>query len=71
MANIFSFAELTDQCHITYDNKVDGAFHVEMSGKKVHFPRSSEGLYFYKMNDKYKESVRSKNNGTNMVTTVK
>ena len=71
MANIFSFAELADQCHITYDNKVDDPFHIEMSGKKVHFPRSSEGLYFYKMNDKYKELVKSKNNGTSLVTMVK
>ena len=71
MTNIFSFAELADQCHITYNNKVDDAFHVEMSRKKVCFPRSSEGLYFYKMNNKYKELVKTKNNGTSLVTTVK
>ena len=71
MANIFSFAELADQCHITYDNKVDNAFHVEMNGKKVLISRSSEGLYFYKMSNKYKDLIKTKNDGTSLVTTIK
>ena len=41
-----------------------------MKMKEVHFPRSSEGLYFHKFGDKYKDLIKEKNE-TSLVTTVK
>ena len=44
-ATILSFADLSDQCHITYDNKKDDAFYVGNNGNYRQFPRTKKGLY--------------------------
>ena len=47
IANIFSFAELKDKHHITYDSKVEDAFNIHLPHKVVKFKRSSNGLYLF------------------------
>ena len=47
VANIFSFSDLSDQFHVTFDNKKEDAFNVYVDDKIVKFKRSKEGLYYY------------------------
>ena len=47
ITNIFSFAEIEDKHHITYNSKSEKAFIVHLPNKQVKFKRSSNGLYYY------------------------
>ena len=47
MANIFSFADITDQYTVYYNNRIEDAFYVINKDKTVKFVRCSEKLYYY------------------------
>ena len=47
MANIFSFAEVSNQHRITYDSSKGDVFNVHHNGKMIKFPKTKEGLYCY------------------------
>ena len=46
-SNIFSFAEMAQRYHISYDNKYDDAFIVEMKNKSIIFQKISENIYAF------------------------
>ncbi len=45
ITNVFSFAEMEDKHHITYDSSKEKAFIVHMPDKQVKFTRQPNGLY--------------------------
>jgi len=62
MANIFSFSHMKDKYRITYDSKVDDAFHVHTKDGVVKFGATDEGLYAYKPSKRFlKEVAKTKN----------
>jgi hypothetical protein len=49
MANIFGFAKMAEQHHITYDSNIEDAFLVHTEdGDVLKFEQTSEGLYAYR-----------------------
>ena len=74
MANIFSFSHMKDKYRITYDSKVDDAFHVHTKDGVVKFGATDEGLYAYKPSKRFLEEVAETKNKVlkhTFVTTVK
>ena len=59
VANVFSFADIADQYHVTYDNKIEDAFHVKSWNKdkndiNIKFPRDPKTrLYPYRFSSAY------------------
>ena len=70
MANIFSFAKMSDHYPISYNNRKDDTFYVRGKTKTARFPRSKIGLYFHKFDSGYMEHVKERN-GTRLFDTVK
>ena len=58
VANIFSFAELASQHRITYDSEKGDVFKVHHGDSVIEFPRSAEGLYYYRVTDDYKNKMK-------------
>ena len=46
-SNIFSFAEMAEKYHITYDNKNDDAFIVKMKSKTIKSQKIFENIYAF------------------------
>ncbi len=57
--NMFGFANMADQYHITYNNRIEDAFIVHTKGKNIKFKRTTEGLYSYEFPDNYLELIKS------------
>ena len=61
MANVISFASMSKQYRITYDNTKEEIFLVHTENGIVRFEKNQEGLYIYRLPDKYKEAVKDHN----------
>ena len=73
VANMFSFSDMIDQFHVTFDNKEEDAFNVYVKDKIVKFKRSKDGLYYYNFPKVCIEDVKKindKNTGVQIVNTV-
>ncbi len=57
--NIFGFANMADQYHITYNNRIEYAFIVHTKDKDIKFKWTPEGLYSYEFPNNYLESIQS------------
>jgi hypothetical protein len=62
MANIFSFLHMKDKYRITYDSKIDDAFHVHTDNGIVKFGATKEGLYAYKPSKQFLKEVATTKN---------
>ena len=58
MANIFSFAEVSNQHRITYDSSEGDVFNVHHNGKMIKFPKTEEGLYCYRISEDTKTKIK-------------
>jgi hypothetical protein len=63
VANIFGFANLEDQCRITYDSSVEKAFNVHTKNGIVKFTRNKDGLYTYRPFKEYLTEVAKDDKG--------
>ena len=74
IVNIFGFGDLADQYQITYDSAKEDAFLVHMKDKTVKFTWTPEGLYQFKVPNRYKSYLKKKKERkietSNMVQTV-
>ena len=70
VANIFSFAELANQHRITYDSEKGDEFNIHYGNSIIKFPRSAEGLYYYRVSDNYKKTIKDMQ-GHNFVEMIK
>jgi hypothetical protein len=59
--NIFSFAEMEDKFHITYDSSKEKTFNIHLPNKIVKFKRSETGLYTCKPEYKCDNKQTKKN----------
>ena len=58
MANIFSFAEVSNQHRITYDSNEGNVFNIHHNGKMIKFPRTEEGIYWYRISEDTKTEIK-------------
>ena len=56
MTNIFSYKEMADKYHVTYDNKIEDAFTVHLLDRKVKFERIGMNLYATKCSESTNDS---------------
>ena len=61
ITNIFSFSEIEDKYHITYNSSIEKAFKVHLPNKVIKFKRSDNGLY-YAIADYAKNQLLKSNN---------
>ena len=61
MANVISFKNLTDQYYVEYKNRKEDCFLVETESRIVRFERTGEGLYGFKFDNNYLETVVEEN----------
>ena len=57
VAKVFSFSDIANQFHVTFDNKEEDAFNVYVKDKIVKFKRSKDGFYYYNFPKVYIEDV--------------
>ena len=60
LANILSFALLTDQCVIRYDSSISGGFSCYIRGKEIKFRKNKEGLYVTPILDELEEGTNKR-----------
>jgi len=61
--NVIGFADLANRYHVTYDNKVDDAFHVHTENGEVLWERQPNGkLYTYRPSDEYRKMIAETKN---------
>ena len=66
MTSVLSLGLLSDKYHVTYDNKKEDAFIVDMGHKKVKFPRGRDNMYrFFVPKDIVEENRKAKKEQTN------
>ena len=61
MVNIFSFGDLVYKYRILYDSSMEDEFYLHGENKVIKFPRSNEGFYFHRFNDRYKNRIKELN----------
>ena len=59
--NIFALRDLNNFCRVTYDSTKKYGFVVHMDKKQVRFQCHEKGLYIYKTNNRYLESLKKYN----------
>jgi hypothetical protein len=73
LANIYGFSHLVDADatnYITYDSRVEDAFMVHRSsGTVVKFPRTADGLYAFKPDQKFLDMVTHQKNMITVAST--
>ena len=58
MANIFSFAEVSNQHRVTYDSSEGNIFNIHHNGKMIKFPKTEEGLYCYQISEDTRTRIK-------------
>ena len=58
MANIFSFAKVSNQHRIIYDSNEGDVFNIYHDGKTIKFPKTDEGLYCYRISEDTKTKMK-------------